>query len=94
MKYVYAVIMIVVIGIIIGLLLALSDKYFKVEEDPRKDDIMKILPGINCGACGFPGCAGLADAMVEGSEKSAKACKSIKADKGAELQNYLDNMKG
>ena len=47
-----------------ALLLLLAAKMFKVEEDPRIEEVTAMLPGVNCGACGFPGCRGLAKALV------------------------------
>ncbi len=52
-------------GILIALILSLAAKKFKVETDPRKDKILEILPGANCGACGYPGCEQYAAALVE-----------------------------
>ena len=69
------------------------ENFLKIEEDPRKDDITALLPGANCGACGYPGCSGLAEAMVEGKSTKASDCKVIKGDKQKALQDYLDNMK-
>ena len=40
-------------------------KKFHVEEDPRIDAINELLPGANCGGCGFPGCRGFAEAIVK-----------------------------
>lgn len=54
-----------VLGSILGLVLAIASKKFHVEVDPRIDELMEILPGANCGACGCPGCAGYAEAIVE-----------------------------
>jgi Na+-translocating ferredoxin:NAD+ oxidoreductase subunit B len=34
--------------------------------DPREEEILEVLPGNNCGGCGFPGCSGLAAAIVKG----------------------------
>ncbi len=42
---------------------------FAVEEDPRLSEVAEMLPGINCGACGFPGCPGMAQALVEGADQ-------------------------
>ena len=92
MKYIFAVVVVLVAGIILALLLAVADKFFRVEEDPRKKDIEALLPGVNCGSGGYPGCSGLAKAMVDGNSTKAKDCKVIKADKAEELQAYLDNM--
>lgn len=54
------------IGGIFGLLLQFASQVFYVEEDERVVAIEDALPGVNCGACGFPGCSGLANAIVEG----------------------------
>lgn len=54
-----------VLGGILGLILAVASKKFKVEVDPRIDAIVKCLPGANCGGCGCAGCAGYAAAVVE-----------------------------
>lgn len=51
-------------GLIFGLVLAFASKVFAVEIDPRVEEITSALPGANCGACGMPGCAGYADAVV------------------------------
>ena len=47
--------------------LAVASRKLAVESDPRIDEIEGLLPGANCGACGFPGCRGLAEAIVGGS---------------------------
>lgn len=60
-------------GLAIGLLLALAAKKFKIDEDPRVEAIMSALPGANCGACGYPGCAGYA-ASVVGGEAPVTGC--------------------
>ena len=61
------------ISFIFGAGLSLASKKFEVETDSRMDLIREALPGANCGACGFPGCDGLAAAIVEGSAPIA-AC--------------------
>ena len=48
-----------------GVVLGYAAKIFKVEIDERIANILEVLPGINCGACGQPGCAGYAEAIVE-----------------------------
>ncbi len=52
-----------------AVLLFLVSKRFHVTEDPRKVDVEALLPGINCGACGFPGCPGMAEALVKGADE-------------------------
>ncbi len=53
-------------GIIIGLLLGTADKKLAVAGDERESLVREALPGINCGACGYPGCDGAAAAVVKG----------------------------
>ena len=55
------------IGVIAAVALGFAAKKFAVEVDPRELAALEALPGANCGACGFPGCAGYAKAMVAGS---------------------------
>ena len=46
--------------------LAIASKKFAVEVDPKEEAILGVLPGANCGGCGFPGCGGLASAIASG----------------------------
>lgn len=55
------------IGMIAAIALGIAAKKFAVEVDPRELAALEVLPGANCGACGFPGCAGYAKALVAGS---------------------------
>ena len=54
------------VGIILGFFLGIAGEKFKVETDPREDAILEVLPGNNCGGCGYAGCSGLAAAIVKG----------------------------
>ena len=64
------------LGLLFGLFLALAGKKFAVKVDPREEQILKILPGSNCGACGYAGCRGMAEALVRG-EAGANSCPVI-----------------
>lgn len=55
-----------VTGCLIGFFLCFSSEKFKVEVDEREEKILSVLPGNNCGGCGYPGCSGLAAAIVKG----------------------------
>ncbi len=55
------------LGLIFGAVLAVASKVFAVQEDPRKAELLEVLPGANCGGCGFAGCSAYAEAVVEGS---------------------------
>ena len=52
------------LGLIFGAILAYASKKFAVDVDERVESILDVLPGANCGGCGFPGCGGLANAIV------------------------------
>lgn len=52
------------LGLAYGLILAFASKKFYVEIDPKIEKITESLPGVNCGACGLPGCAGYAEGIV------------------------------
>lgn len=53
------------LGILFGAVLAFAAKKLKVEKDPRIEQIEELLPGANCGACGYAGCLAYAQAIVE-----------------------------
>jgi electron transport complex protein RnfB len=51
---------------VFAFVLAAASKAFHVETDPRVDEIIEVLPGVNCGACGFAGCASFAEGVATG----------------------------
>ena len=53
-------------GLFIGVFLGVAGKKFAVEVDEREEAILGVLPGNNCGGCGYPGCDGLAAAIAKG----------------------------
>ncbi len=53
-----------VIGAGSAAILYLVGQKFKIEEDPRIKEVEDSLPAVNCGGCGFPGCASFAAACV------------------------------
>lgn len=54
------------LGLIFGVGLAFASKKFEVKADGRIAEVREVLPGANCGACGFTGCDGFAEAVVAG----------------------------
>ena len=67
-----AVGIVIAIAALMGLLLAVADKFLYVEVDERIDVVTSMLPNANCGGCGFPGCSGFATALVEGKAKKSR----------------------
>ena len=60
------------LGLVFGLILAAASKVFYVETDPRLDKLNECLPGANCGGCGYPGCGGYAEAVLNGEAPIGK----------------------
>lgn len=77
-----AVIVISGLGLIFGIGLSYASKVFAVKVDERVPQIREVLPGANCGACGFAGCDGYADAVVSG--KAEVNCCSVGGNAVAE----------
>jgi RnfABCDGE-type electron transport complex B subunit len=74
MTVLFTILTLSLLGILAAVILYFVAQKFKVEEDPRIDDVEKMLPGANCGGCGFAGCRGLADALVSKDDISALFC--------------------
>ena len=60
------------LGLLYGLVLAFAAKKFHVKIDPKTENIISVLPGVNCGACGYPGCTAFAEAVVQKDEDISK----------------------
>ncbi len=66
-----AVLVLGAIALVAAVILYVCSKKFAVEEDPRLAVVNEALPGANCGGCGFPGCSGMADALVKAADKGS-----------------------
>jgi len=62
------------LGFIFGLALAFTELKFGVELDIRVDEVEEVLPKGQCGACGFPGCAAYAEAVVINPDVAPNLC--------------------
>jgi len=68
---VYPVLMLGLLAAGSAIILFVVAKKFPVKEDPRIDEVMELLPGANCGGCGYPGCRGLAEALVKAADQGS-----------------------
>ncbi len=66
----YAVLVLLGVGLFCAVLLAVASHFFGVEPDERVTELRSYLPGANCGACGFAGCDGYAEALAGGGTKT------------------------
>ena len=57
------------LGLIMGILLAVASKVFAVKKNEKAEKILECLPGANCGGCGYAGCSAFAEAVAEGKAK-------------------------
>ena len=70
----YAVLILGGLGFLLSAGLAVASKKFAVTIDPKIEQVLGVLPGANCGGCGYPGCSGFAEAVV-GGKVLVTACK-------------------
>ncbi len=61
-----AIVILTAMGLLFGFSLGIAGKYLKVENDPLVERIEALMPGSQCGQCGFPGCRPAAEALASG----------------------------
>ena len=91
---IWTVVILSLLGLVLALMLFFIAKKFRVEEDPRIDEVEKVMPGANCGGCGFAGCRAFADAAVKAPNLDSQFCpvggnevmKKVAAILGYEIQ--------
>lgn len=84
----YIIFAIVAVAFAFGILLSIAGRVFAVDTDPRIHEVEDILPKGQCGACGYAGCLGYAEAVVKNPEVPTNLCipgKDAVARKIAEL---------
>lgn len=86
----WAVLILLGLGLLCGLGLAIASKVFHVQEDERIDEVAKMLPNANCGNCGYAGCRAMAEAIVTGKETKVSKCKPGKKEQFEAIIKYLD----
>lgn len=62
-----AVLSLTLLGALFGIVLGVAHRLLKVEGNPVVEELVEMMPGSNCGQCGFPGCSGAAEAIVAGT---------------------------
>lgn len=91
MDILIAIIVVTVTGLLGAGILVVAAHFLAVEEDSRIGEVTEVLPGANCGACGYAGCADYAKAIVEAGAPvnkcipgGAKAAQAVAAVMGVE----------
>lgn len=75
-------------GLVAGAALAFASKYFYVEKDEKVEAVKEMLPGANCGACGYAGCGMLAQAICN-NEVPVSVCSALKEDEIRNIASLL-----
>ena len=87
----WAVLILLGIGLLLGLGLAIATVILRVKEDERIEEVAKRLPNYNCGSCGYAGCKSLAEAIISGKEDNLRKCRPGKEDANFKpIIEYLD----
>lgn len=84
MDILIATLVVGIIGLVLGVALVATGRKFHVETDPREAAVRELLPGNNCGACGYAGCDAVAGAIAKG-EAPANACPVCSSDKAEQI---------
>ena len=87
---VFAIVSVSALGLICGSILAIASRFMYVKIDERITLLTNIMPGANCGACGYPGCSGYAAALVSEDNVKANLC----APGGAEVLKKISDILG
>ena len=66
MEFITPILIVGIIGLLAGIILAVASIVMAVPKDEKAEALEEILPGANCGACGYSGCSGYAAAMSQG----------------------------
>lgn len=93
MEVLYAFLLLGGLGLFFGIVLSICGKIFYVKVDTRVEDVKNMLPNYNCGSCGYPGCAGLAEALVKGEVTDPSRCKPCKKEEAEKIRKYLEDNK-
>ena len=78
-----------VISIVLAALLYFASVALHVDEDPRLQDIVDMLPNQNCGLCGNPGCKAMADSILKGESRLSQ-CKPGTQEMREDIRDYLN----
>ena len=84
-----AIVLIGFTGAIAAFILFFLSKKFEVKEDPLIAQVVELLPGANCGGCGYPGCSGFAVACVKAATLDGLSCPVGGADMNRAIATLL-----
>lgn len=83
-----ALIFAALLGALLALIIGIAAKKFAVETDPRIETVTDMLPGANCGGCGYAGCADFAKAIVENGNPPTQ-CPVASGEDAGRIAEFL-----
>ena len=89
----FTIIIVSIICGILGILIAIFSRFFQArnnQSEEKINEVLKRLPGYNCGGCGRAGCKNFAEAIVNENEDFRK-CRQMKKEQKEEMEKYLKN---
>ena len=72
-------------GLFIGLFLGGAAIWLRVQTNEKEEAVLELLPGNNCGGCGYPGCSGLAAAIAAGEAPCERLSRGREAEVGKKI---------
>lgn len=86
------IVILTLLGLILSVVLVTVEQKLNKKEN-KEEEFSKLLPGYNCGACGYGGCEGMAKAMLENIE-NYKKCRPLRGDALKEMEAYIRKING
>lgn len=77
------------LGVFLGIIIGATAKAFSVKTDPRIEEVARMLPGANCGTCGFAGCNDFSKALIEGLTEDVSKCPVCSEDARNTISAFL-----
>lgn len=85
----YGVLVLVALGALLGLLLGFADAKLSIREDERTQTLTELLPGLNCGSCGYPSCHAMAVGILKGEVSQISQCRPSRPPQREAIIAYL-----
>lgn len=78
-------------GLVLGFILGFAADKLVTNEDPLIEAINALLPGFNCGGCGYPGCANFAKGIVAKEVKTISTCRPSNVQQREAIKELIDS---
>ena len=76
------------VGLFVGLFLGIAAIKFRVEVNPKEEEVLNALPGNNCGGCGFAGCSAFAKEIVSNGAPVTR-CNLMNSEKALQIGEIM-----